>query len=64
MTLKGLLEITDSNTVVQIVVEMFGTKFKAEHYPGWWLDKENEDLLKKEVEKIETINEMLNIYLK
>lgn len=64
MTLKGLLEITDSNTVVQIVVEMFGTKFKAKHYPRWWLDEENEDLLKKEVEKVATINEMLNIYLK
>ena len=64
MTLKELLEITDSNTVVQIVVEMFGTKFKAKHYPSWWLDEENEDLLKKEVEKIATINEVLNIYLK
>ena len=64
MTLKELLEITDSNTVVQIVVEMFGTKFKAEHYTGWWLDEENEDLLKKEVEKIATINEVLKIYLK
>ena len=64
MTLNELIEITDSDTVVQIVINMCDTQFKARRYADEWQKRENEDMRKREVEKVGTNNNALVIYLK
>lgn len=50
MTFKDVLITTGGYTSVQLSVHMYGLKFQATHYPGYYLDTEEaEDLLGREV---------------
>ena len=63
MTLKELLENTEDDTIVRVIMDICGTSFKAEHYPDGWLTKANEDLWKRKIGNIGTINGVLKVYL-
>ena len=65
MTLNDILMTIDQNTMIRLIICMYGMKFSAEHYAEYYLNhEETDELTQRKVMDIRVVDNLLEVMLK
>lgn len=65
MTFNSILMTIDQNTMIKVVVRMYGMKFSTKHFAEYYLDcEETDELLDRKVIDMRVIDDSLEVVLK